>query len=142
MTFSDEIIKLINALAEKFGIAINWTSDNIIPYLEFICTKYVNYEYATSMVWIVIGAVMLVLGPVLLKLSHMWYKKETGENRYLDWDDFCSWAFLISLIFGAIFILTGIIVIITQVFDIVACKAFPEKIIIDELKSLINNHGR
>ena len=30
----DEIIKVINDLCGKFGIAIDWTSSNVIPYLE------------------------------------------------------------------------------------------------------------
>ena len=31
---SEEIIKVLDALAEKFGVAVDWTSANVIPYLE------------------------------------------------------------------------------------------------------------
>lgn len=35
----EEIIKVLDALAEKFGLAIDWTSNNVIPYLETLCGK-------------------------------------------------------------------------------------------------------
>ena len=31
MTVSEQIIQVIDALCEKFGIAIDWTTQNIIP---------------------------------------------------------------------------------------------------------------
>ena len=34
---SDEVVKILDALADKFGIAINWTSANVIPYLQQLC---------------------------------------------------------------------------------------------------------
>ena len=47
---SDEIIKILDALAERVGLVIDWTSKNVIPYLEQLSTKYINYEIATSIV--------------------------------------------------------------------------------------------
>lgn len=29
---SEEVIKILDALAEKFGLAIDWTSANVLPY--------------------------------------------------------------------------------------------------------------
>lgn len=31
---SEDIIKVLDNLAQKFGIAIDWTSQNAMPYLE------------------------------------------------------------------------------------------------------------
>lgn len=31
---SVEVIKVLDALVEKFGIAIDWTSANVLPYLQ------------------------------------------------------------------------------------------------------------
>ena len=33
MKFSDEFIKVIDALGKKIGIVIDWTSENIMPYI-------------------------------------------------------------------------------------------------------------
>lgn len=45
---SDEIIKVLDALAEKFGIAVDWTRQNIQPYIEDLCHRIVGYELTTS----------------------------------------------------------------------------------------------
>lgn len=108
---SDEIIKVLDALAEKFGLAVDWTSSNVIPYIELLCGKYINYEIATSVVWALFGIGLLILGKVLFKKSKHYY-------------------FVVIL---------GIIIVMCQTLDIVTCFTFPEKIIIDELRSIYIN---
>lgn len=36
----------------KFGIAIDWTAENIMPYIEQLCAKFINFEIYTSVFWI------------------------------------------------------------------------------------------
>lgn len=127
---SEEIIKVLDALAEKFGLAVDWTSSNAIPYLEQLCNKYINYEIATSVVWLLLGIGFLFLGKWLLKKAKYFYNKtEAVDNIY---DIGC----ILAEIGCGIAILIGSIMIIAQIFDIVTCFTFPEKIIIEELKSI------
>ena len=51
MTVSEQIIQVIDALCEKFGIVVDWTNENVFPYLETLCEKLIAYEIATSIVW-------------------------------------------------------------------------------------------
>ena len=127
---SEEIIKILNILSEKIGICINWTQGNIIPYLEQICQKYVNYEIATSIVWIIIGLLFITFLMYFDKLLKN-YENSINKNRG---DFLCFISFL-----AIIFFIISIIIIITQIFDIVTCITFPEKIIIDELRSIYYN---
>ena len=64
---SEEIIKVLDALAEKFGLAVDWTSANVIPYLEQLCGKYVNYEIVTSVVWLILGIILMFVGKFGIK---------------------------------------------------------------------------
>lgn len=127
---SEEIIKVLDALAEKFGLAVDWTSANVIPYLEQLCGKYVNYEIATSVVWFLLGITCLFAAKYGFKLTKNFIKKyETiKECNYND-----VWAVLSGIATGVLIII-GVIVPICQIFDIVTCFTFPEKIIIEELK--------
>lgn len=129
---SEEIIKVLNALAEKFGLAVDWTSENVIPYLEKLCGKYVNYEIATSVIWMLFGIGCLILGRVLFKKMKYYFGKSDG----MDVDNGYSWGCFFAGIGCGIAIITGLIVVMCQVFDIATCLTFPEKIIIDELKSI------
>ena len=36
---SEKIIKVIDALADKFGLAIDWTSANVMPYVQDLTGK-------------------------------------------------------------------------------------------------------
>ena len=67
MSLSDEIIKVLDALAEKFGLVIDCTSQNVIPYLEQLCGKYVNYEIAISVVWFILSIILLFIGKWLIE---------------------------------------------------------------------------
>ena len=40
MNFSQEIINVLDYLCNKFGIAIDWTSENVIPYIEELCERF------------------------------------------------------------------------------------------------------
>lgn len=131
---SEEVIKILDALAEKFGLAIDWTSANVLPYLQQLCGKYVTYEIATSVVWILIGICLLFVGKYSIEKAKQYWKKYE-EDTYSDYD-------VITVMFGILagcVIVGGIIVILCQTFDIVTCITFPEKIIIEELQSVYSS---
>lgn len=129
---SEEIIKVLDALAEKFGLEVDWTSANVIPYLEQLCGKYVNYEIATSVVWLLLGIICLFTAKYGFKLTKNFIKKYEEIKGY-NYND--VWAVLSGIATGMLIII-GIVVTICQTFDIVTCFTFPEKIIIEELKGI------
>lgn len=131
---SEEVIKILDALAEKFGLAIDWTSANVLPYLQQLCGKYVTYEIVTSVVWVLIGVCLLFVGKyVIEKAKYCW--KKYKEERYSDYD---FGAILLGVLAGCA-IIGGIVVILYQTFDIVTCITFPEKIIIEELRAVYSS---
>lgn len=131
---SEEVIKILDALAEKFGLAINWTSANVLPYLQQLCGRYVTYEIATSVVWMLIGICLLFVGKYAIgKTKYCWGKYK--EDLYSDYDFGAIW---LGILAGCV-IVGGIIVILYQTFDIVTCITFPEKIIIEELQSVYSS---
>ena len=131
---SEEVIKILDALAEKFGLAINWTSANVLPYLQQLCGKYVTYEIATSVVWMLIGICLLFVGKyVIEKAKYYWGKY--NENRHSSYD---MDAVGLEVLAGCA-IVGGIIFILCQTFDIITCITFPEKIIIEELRAVYSS---
>ena len=102
---SEEIIKVLDALAEKFGLAVDWTSANVIPCLEQLCGKYVNYEIATSVVWLLFGIICLFAAKWSFKLTKSFIKKyEEKQSSYND-----VWAVFSGIVTCAL-IITGIVV--------------------------------
>ena len=130
---SKEIIEVLDALSDRLGMSIDWTQNNIIPYLQEISSKYVNYEIATSIVWIVVG--------VLLLVAAIWAVKkviEVNNDTSID-EDVTALLVCMLVVLAVALSATGIITILEQVFDIITCYTFPEKIIIEKLIEIKKN---
>ena len=118
---SDEIIKVLDDLSERFGIAVDWTSQNVLPYLQELCDKYINYEIWTSVVYMIVClsiAALMLYG--ISKLSDAWNDEEDG---------------FLAIVFGCIMIV-ALIVMIVQTIDIVTALTFPEKLIYEYITSI------
>ena len=125
MSFSSQFIEVLDALCAKFGIVIDWTSQNVMPYLTDLATRLVNYEIWTSMAWIVILGVAFV---VIWKLTKNARKDDSFDNEEIC---VCTWVAC-----GVI----GIIVIVVacvEVFDIIRALTIPEVVIYGFLKGLM-----
>lgn len=133
MTFSQEIINVLNYLGQKFGIAIDWTSENVIPYLQDLGARYIRYEVFTSIAWMVaIPVITLIIG-IIVAILH---KKAKAD----DWCDECTATFaIIFWIVFAVMSFASICVVCTQVFDIIECYTLPEKVIFEYLETLIKS---
>ena len=127
MTISSEIIEVLDYLGEKFGIAIDWTSNNVLPYLQTLVDKFIKWEISTSIVWIIIAAFVIVAMIVLINLKGI---REINEETYG-----MLWIPIIALI------IVSFIVICIQIFDIIECNIFPEKALYDFIKVMLNQNS-
>ena len=120
---SDEIIKLLDDLGQRFGIAIDWSSENVMPYLQDLVMRFTTYEIATSIMWLTIGMIFLLVGIIFS------IKIVKSENR-----DIHS-----LILFTVILAVIGIVMIMCQISDIITCCTIPEKMILEYLKDLSFN---
>lgn len=132
---SEEIIKVLDAIAEKFGLAIDWTSANVIPYLQELGSKCVNYEIVTSVIWLVIGIGCLPLGIYFFKKMKLFYNKSNNTDDRDEESEYSVFCIMSAILFLFLTV-CGICIMRKQLFDITACITFPEKIIIQEIKNL------
>ena len=65
---SDEIIKILDDLATRFCVAIDWTAENVIPYLKELFGRLVTYEIIKSSILIAVGCIMLIGCAVMIKV--------------------------------------------------------------------------
>ena len=132
MTVSEQIIEVLNYICEQVGLAIDWSvvfaSENVIPYIEQLCGKFITYEIATSVVWLVLGIILAIIAAIAFKRA----KKEWDNNGIEE-------LFIILIFVGTLCSIFAAIIIVCQTFDIVTCLTFPEKILIQELKYIYNS---
>lgn len=134
MQVSEQIIEVLNYICEKIGITIDWTSANIVPYLNELCEKYIRYEIATSTVWLVIGIICIVICAVIGKkyLKKFLAKRAERDSYSSDGDEYAVIAIICLVV-----ILSIVPVPIYQIFDIVECCTIPEKTIFEYVQSLL-----
>ena len=124
MSFSSQFIEVIDALCEKFGIAIDWTSQNVVPYLTDLAARIITYEIWTSAAWIVIVAIVFLIA---WKMT-----KRDCEADTLDDEWFLGW--FVRILIGVFCFIT----IVFQVFDIIEALALPEKTLYDFVMGLMD----
>jgi hypothetical protein len=137
MTVSEQIIQVINALCEKFGIAINWTSENVLPYVELLCRKLVTYEIWTSIAWTIFAIVMIVASVMFYKKMKVIYNKKSKEATF-SWET-SDWEIGFILSIGAVIVsaIIGSLMIACQILDIIKCLTFPEMYVFEYVSRLI-----
>lgn len=138
MTVSDEIIKVLDALCEKFGIAIDWTATNVLPYITTLFAKLVSWEIWSSVAWMGIMLFLSIASIIAAKRLCPTFKaglEKDARNYDIGW----SIASVFAII-GLIGInLATVIVIGEQVMDIIKCVTFPEMHVFEYIKGLVDS---
>ena len=116
MTVSNQIIAVLDAICEKFGIVIDWTASNIMPYLQDLCRRIVTYEIATSVAWIILQVVIVLLAFYVRN-------KKIKPLAEADDDDYCI---VIATTICIVIAIIATVVICVQVADIIKALTIPE----------------
>lgn len=125
--FSEGLIKVLDAVCDKFGLAINWSQDNVLPYIQQLITKIAHWEIATSLVWMSLALVLLIISIWARKK----YKQKRDEDSY--YDEEMPYFFICILAF-----ILSIMMFIEQGIDIATAITFPEKTAIEFVQDLQN----
>lgn len=123
---SNEIIKVLDDLSRRFGIAIDWSSTNIMPYLQDLMARIIKYETYTSTMWLIIGIIVFIIGLYCIRKALKFAKSETIGNEPL---------MTIFIILGVSSLVIGYISIFGEITDIIEVNTVPEKYIIEEIQS-------
>ena len=77
---SDEIIKVLDSLSEKFGMTIDWTSQNVLPYLQDLMNRFISLQNAKAIAWIVILSILVIAIIIFIIVGIRLGKKEEDEE--------------------------------------------------------------
>lgn len=124
---SNQIIKVLNDICNKFGLAIDWTSKNVQPYLQELMAKCVAYKFATSILWLIFGILVCTIGCALAKMAVGSWKKYRETGPISDYDMYCA----IQGISSGILLTVGIVMVVCNITTMITCKTFPEKVVLD-----------
>lgn len=130
---SEEIIKVLNDLGEKFGIAIDWTSQNVMPYIQDLANRYIVYNNIIAIIQIIISIVLIIIGIICIGKLIKWKNSENYNNGYLSDDPLlCA----TGITGASLLIALGIGLIIGNTTGIIQNVYMPEITILDYIRNL------
>jgi hypothetical protein len=136
MSMSKEIITVVDELAKRFGIVIDWTSKNVVPYISELFDKFITYNIGVNCIPIV----MLIFCFVGWYFYYKSYKNayETEKNTLL-------WSFRYDepTVYGtiAVIILAGVTIIsvvysIDSILNLIQLITFPELYVFEYIQNM------
>lgn len=119
---------IIDAIAEKFGIVIDWAAQDAIPYLEELMRRIVSFEIGLYTFWMIFCPLMAVAFGIS---AYNLFKKAETINKY-DWDGtFPGIMGIITTGLAGCFAIATCIMIPVGVIRIIECINIPEKIFLE-----------
>ena len=131
MEFSTEIIKILDDLSKRLGVAIDWSNENIMPYLNGLVDRFIKWEIACSIFAIAISIVLIVIGIYGLKCC---FERKNKWCLIGELDESITWLWT-----GTVAVLiAGILVFLCDCADLIQVIYLPEMAIYDYVQSLIS----
>lgn len=122
---NEELVKALTELANKFGIAIDWTSQNVLPYVQELMSRIVRFEIATSVMWLIIGLMFIASAYWMIKLVKF-FQRKNKEQPYGMWDVGTG----VAIGFTILFPIIGVCIVFSQIYDFIQCGILPEVIVL------------
>ena len=147
MNFSDQLITILDDLGKRFGVLVDWSSDNIMPYAQDLCSRIAKYNIATNIFGLVVVVILFLIGvALLLKLYSEWRKLKKDSIKIEDCvcfdEDYygggsISGLGIAFLVVGFSLAIVGLIAIPCYICDIIEGIYLPEKVIIDTIQGYL-----
>lgn len=148
---SEEIIKVFDYIGDKLGIAIDYTKENITPYLTDLWNRYISYEIWLHIINIVIFLSLSIAAILIFRKyyisSKLVCKNETDGFFY---DTYIKTGYydsttvieltgmgLIVLIIACVLLFFAPIFVVLDLKELAELIFIPEKYILNELQSAL-----
>ena len=141
---SQQIIEVLEYFGDKLGVAIDWTTENIMPYIEQLFKRYVTMQIVTSSVLIAIGAMLCIASIVICNiLIKQKMKIDKDKINILFWER--GYSSIEPTFFGVwVIVLTiglciaGVVLIFCNIMSLLQWIIIPEVPFVREITTLIN----
>ena len=136
---SDVVVQALNQLASQFGVVVDWTSENVLPYLQDLMNRIISYKLCISCIWLVISLVCIIISSAILfhVAANLRNHKVSifTETFFDDVELTCrGW---VAMIVGSAALFTFFLVAVYSIQTIVRIKYIPEIVILNMIQGLM-----
>lgn len=138
-------IKIIDVLSEKMGIIVDYSKENLIPYVKDLGERYINYTIIIDLIGIFLIIAFDAVCIYFMALYYKSYKKKKEEyaeysssDRYdylyeSKYEDSCA-MFVMAVIFFIAGLILSLYIIMGNINELTAALIIPEKLILELLQ--------
>lgn len=134
MTVADQIIQVIEELCAKFGIAVDYTAEQIMPVFQDLIGRYANYIILSKTAFLILD--VLLEGGLIFAVYRM-YRAYHNENSRFYLEDGLG---LVLILFG-IMAVVGLVLSFTfvpmLVQQIIQAFTIPEMAFLNGIKNML-----
>lgn len=134
-TVADQIIQVIEYIGQKFGIAIDWSAENILPIAQTLMEKIARWYIAENVFFIALSLVGLIVGIIAFPKC---IKKFSKLDKY---DAFGETLCTLGIVLFSAMCVAGAIGICVNTYYLVQSICFPELAVFEYIQSFMSNGG-
>lgn len=140
---STEIIKVLDALCDKIGIAIDWSAENITPQIVDLITRYGRYLLVDSIVGLLFGMFLLAIPFVSLKKAIYLIDKNENDPKsfWYNNDEITAVICVILLIISIIASVSGVVYFVENLARVIKCATIPDIYATEQIIKMLQNGG-
>lgn len=146
MTFSEQFKEVFELICDKIGIAIDWTQENIIPYIMDLCKRYVAYNIVEEILLILFSFALIVGVVIVFKIiikdraKCESKKKDTAFWDYYSYNKDVDAGFgaVFSFVFGGVILVGGITMFCCGISELLKWCFVPEFQVVEKISYLIS----
>ena len=135
MTIANNVISIIDAICKKFGVAIDWSQQNVLPYLKELMGKLASYHialniFAISLFFIALIITIIVINVGIKKCNNkdsLWHSNYSGMSE-------CGMTIIIIL---SIITLILVCLAVYNAYQLFGWVYFPEMKTLEVIKQLM-----
>lgn len=135
VTVADQIIQVIEYLGQKFGVAIDWSAENVLPIAQTLMEKIARWCVAEHIFYVALSFVGLIVGIIGFSIS---VQKLPKIDRH---DAFGEIMWTLGLVAFGMMGVAGVIGICVNTYHLVQSICFPELAVFEYIQSFISNGG-
>ena len=137
---SKEVIEIFDYIGEKLGIVIDWTQENIIPYLTDLLGRYVTFNIVMHAIGLFLGIVGAV-GAIVM-LTHIYFRAIRDKSIFWELDsdneEYLSSGGVVATIISAFIGLISLVALIYNPVELLEWIFIPEFQLIEVLTYYIS----
>lgn len=146
MTFSEQFKEIFELICEKIGVVIDWSQENVVPYVMDFLKRYVAYNIVEEILLILFSIVLIVGVVIFFKIiikdraKCEAKKKDTAFWEYYSYSKDIDPGFgaVLGFIFGSTILIGGIIMFCSGMSELLKWCFVPEFQIVEKISYLIS----